>query len=110
MGQIGTPPYPPKSGTAPRCAQRKGLTHKGLLSPDPRARCFPELARVGGPFPAFDVGSVLGGTYVMLPPVPLRPLRAFFPGCGTGWSPAPPLGKASYRQPNNGRIGQSSLA
>ena len=50
MGQIGTPPLPPEKWHRPQCAQRKGLTHKGLLSVGPRATCFPELARGAVPF------------------------------------------------------------
>ena len=45
MGQIGTLPYPPEKWHHPRCPQRKGLAHKGLLSAETRATCFPELAR-----------------------------------------------------------------
>jgi hypothetical protein len=78
------PPTPPRSGTGPLCAPRKGRIHKGLLSPDPRARCVLELARGGGPFAVLDVGYVPGGTYATLSPVPHRPLCAIFPGGGTG--------------------------
>ena len=41
------PPTPPRSGAAPLCGRHKGMPHKGLPSPDPRATCFLELAREG---------------------------------------------------------------
>ena len=43
--EVARPPTPPRSGTGSLGARRKGMGHKGLLSRDPRAKWFRELAR-----------------------------------------------------------------
>ena len=86
MGQIGTAPLPPREVAQPPCAHDTKAWHiRGCFRRTPVPDAFWNWHGGGGPFPTLDVGYVPGGTYATLPPVPLRPLGAIFPGCGTGW-------------------------